>query len=147
MTLTPPSETIVRSDAELVALWRRLMGSGGFGMRTIWMLFFDADGRAQQVIVPIEGVPVGVDQRLVAALDVIITDLIDGDGVASVALLLSRPGQSQLTDDDCGWARALTKISARWPVHLATTDRIQVFAWDDMLPAGRADQSNAREAG
>jgi hypothetical protein len=147
MTLTPPSETIVRSDTELFALWRRLMGSGGFGIRTVWLLFFDADGRAQHVIVPIEGVPLGVDQRLVDAIGVIITDLIDRDGVASVALLLSRPGQSQLTDDDRCWARALTAISARWPVHLATTDRIQVFAWDDMLPDGGVDQRDAREAG
>jgi hypothetical protein len=147
MTLPPPSETIVRSDAELCALWRRLMGSGGFGIRTIWLLFLDVDGRAQKVIVPIEGVPPCADQRLVDALGVIITDLIDGDAVASVALLLSRPGRSQLTDDDRGWARALTAISARWPVHLATTDRIQVFAWDDMLPAGGAEQSSAREIG
>jgi hypothetical protein len=35
--------------------------------------------------------------------------------------------------DDRAWAGALRAVSARWPVHLATADRITVIAVDDAL--------------
>jgi hypothetical protein len=43
-----------------------------------------------------------------------------------------------MTADDRAWARALMPITPAWPIHLATTDRMQVFAADDLLPVDAA---------
>lgn len=37
MTLKPPHETFVPTDAELIELWRDLMGSDGFDQRSLWV--------------------------------------------------------------------------------------------------------------
>lgn len=134
MTTTPPFETTVRTDTELYALWHTLMGSGGFAQRSLWLLFFDHDGHPEPVIVPIDDLPLRPDARLVRALGEIVDGLTVEGGVASVAMLLSRPGRRQMTADDRVWARALAPITPAWPMHLATTDRLQPFAPDDLLP-------------
>src|SRR5262249_15348545 len=50
MTPKAPQDTMVRTTKDLYELWQSLMGSGGFGRRSVWMLFFDADGRPEPVI-------------------------------------------------------------------------------------------------
>jgi hypothetical protein len=138
MTMTPPHETIVHSDTELFELWQGLMGDGGFGRRSVWLLFFDADGRPEPVIVPIDDIPARPNARLIDALGEIVAGLKREGTVASVAMLLSRPGPRHMTADDRAWARALMPITPAWPIHLATTDRMQVFAADDLLPVDAA---------
>jgi hypothetical protein len=138
MTMTPPHETIVHSDTELYELWQGLMGSGGFGRRSLWLLFFNQDGRPEPVIVPIDDIPGRPDARLIDALGQVVAGLMAEGTVASVAMLLSRPGPRQMTDADRVWARALAPVTPRWPVHLATTDRVQIFAPDDLLPSDAA---------
>src|SRR3954447_9069183 len=47
-------------------------------------------------------------------------------------------GPAGMTDADRRWARALLagfRGLTRWPVHLATRDRVQVFAPDDLIAA------------
>jgi hypothetical protein len=134
----PLPGTVIRTHAELARLWRRLMGSGGFGTATIWLVFFDADSRVQSLIVPIDDIPREPDLRFTRNLATIIADLVDGDAVASVALLVSRPGPRAMCDADRRWARVLREQLgdyARWPIHLATHDRVQVFAPDDLVAA------------
>jgi hypothetical protein len=133
--LRPPHDAVVRTANDLSELWSALMGDGGFGQRTVWLLFLGRDGRPEPVIVPIEAIPARPEARLIDALATIVGDLIATGDVASVALLFSRSGPQHMTDDDRRWARALTKVSRRWPIHLATADRIQVFASDDLLAA------------
>jgi hypothetical protein len=135
--MTSIRKTVVRSDAELHELWQELMGTGGFSRRSLWLLFLDEDGRPQPVLVPIDDIPSRPEARLIDGLALIADGLTSSDAVSSVALLLSRPGPQHMTEDDRCWARALhahDRISPRWPVHLATTDRIQVFAADDLIP-------------
>lgn len=133
--MTRPQDMIVRTDTDLLALWQRLMGSGGFGRRSIWMVFLDGDGRPQPVVAPIDDIPEQPDQRLLDALAKVIEGLIADGGVASVVLLLSRPGPQDMTGSDRRWARALAPLSPGRPIHLATADRIQVFAPDDLIAA------------
>lgn len=128
----------MRTDAELFALWRRLMGPGGFDTRTLWLLFLDAAGRPEQVIVPIEDLPPRADARLVHALAQIFADLVDSGDVDSIALLVSRAGARQMSAEDRAWARAVRPLSPKWPVHLATAGRIQTFAPDDLIPVDAA---------
>jgi hypothetical protein len=114
------------------------MGPGEFGRSSIWVVFLDADGVVQPVIVPIEDVPPEPDAVVVRNLARVIADAFDDGSGASVALLLSRGGPVGMTDADRRWARALVdgfRGLTRWPVHLATRDRVQVFAPDDLIAA------------
>ena len=131
MTITP-RDAIVRTPADLFALWQSLMGEGGFGRRTLWLVFLYDDGQVSSVIMPIEDIPARPDP-VVANLGLILADL-GREGIDSAAMLLSRPGPRAMTDDDRDWARALTPLTP-WPVHLATADEVQVFAPDDLVAA------------
>jgi hypothetical protein len=128
-------DTTIRSAADLYDLWRELMGPGGFGRRSLWLLFLDGDGRPERVIMPIDDIPARADSRLVDALDSIVASLLDEGIIASAAILLSRPGPSDMTDGDRAWARAVRRRPSfrTWPVHLATHDQVRVFAADDLI--------------
>jgi hypothetical protein len=128
----------VRTSADLCALWQRLMGSGGFGRASIWVVFLDADGAVQPVIMPVDDIPPEPDAAAVRNLARAVADVFDDGTGASVVLLLSRGGPPAMTDADRRWARALVdgfRGLTRWPVHLATRDRVQVFAPDDLIAA------------
>jgi hypothetical protein len=129
---------LIRNDTELSAAWRGLMGTGGFGQRCLWLIFFDDRSRLQPVIMPIEDIPSEPDALVVANLARVVGELIDDGTASSCALLLSRPGADSMTDSDRTWARALrTEFGTRspWPVHLATRNSVRVFAPDDLLIA------------
>lgn len=134
----PLPGTQIHTSAELDALWRRLMGRGGFGTTSLWLLFFDADSRVQSTIVPIHDIPPEPDAQFVHNLGWILGDLVDGSDVASVAILLSRPGPRAMRAADRRWARVLRAELGEyttWPLHLATRDCVQVFAPDDLIVA------------
>jgi len=139
MTLKPPRETFVRTDAELTQLWEHMMGSGGFARHSIWHIFFDADGQMCPVIIPIDDIPLEPDPNVLDNLADIVGEITRASAIASVAVLFSRPGEQAMTAADRRWARAIHAAFAStirlWPVHLATTDRIQIFAPDDLIAA------------
>lgn len=136
MTLKPPHETFVRTDAELMELWRDLMGAGGFDLRSLWMIFIADTSELQPVVMPFEHLP---DEPTPVQLDGFaqVVRGLAADGAGSAALLLSRPGPAQMTESDRRWARGLRAILGpalcRWPIHLATHGRVQVFAPDDLV--------------
>jgi hypothetical protein len=129
--------TLIRTDADLCRLWQDMMGSGGFARRSLWMIFLDNESRVQPLVVPIDDIPAEPEPELLRGLGTTLDGVIDGENASSVALLLSRPGPSRALDQDRRWARALHSEFGprftRWPVHLATRDRLQVFAPDDLL--------------
>ena len=134
----PEPGTLVRTHAQLARMWRGLMGRGGFGTSTLWLVFFDAESRVHPVILPIDDVPPEPDVQFVHNLAQLVGSLVNGEGVASVALLLSRPGPHAMTEADRRWARSLRAAfgeHATWPMHLATADQVQVFAPDDLMAA------------
>jgi hypothetical protein len=134
----PPPGTPVRSNAELAEVWRGLMGPGGFGTTSLWIVFLDDDGCLTPVIVPVDDLPDEPDDLSMRNLGRLIGQLLRDLAAASVALLLSRPGPRAMTEADRRWARALrTAVDGlpAWPVHLATRGHIQVFAPDDLVVA------------
>jgi hypothetical protein len=134
----PPPGTLVRNAVDLGRVWQRLMGPGGFGIRTLWLLFLDEQNRLQGALMPIEDVPAEPDVPSVRNLARVVADLLEDGEAASIAVLLSRPGPRAMTGADRRWARVvldeLGELSG-WPVHLATRDFVQVFAPDDLVAA------------
>lgn len=110
---------------------------GGFGRRSLWLIFLDKDGHQSDLIVPIDDIPILPNSRDVAAIADLVARIRDEVGVSDVPMLISRPGSSEMTEGDRRWAVALTEAlrgqHPRWPIHLATRDRVQVFAADDLL--------------
>ncbi|MGI8459021.1 MAG: hypothetical protein ACR2LI_13035 [Propionibacteriaceae bacterium] len=122
----------VRTARDLQIFWEALMGEGGFGRRSLWLSFLETDGLPVPHVVPIDDLPVRPDETAVNGLALMVRELVENGEVAAVVMLLSRPGPDTKTADDRAWARALAPLSV-WPVHLATTDLVQVFAPDDLL--------------
>lgn len=133
---TTIDQTPILTDDDLFRLWQRLMGPGGFARRSLWLVFLEEDGCPAKVVVPIDDIPLAPDRKMMDSLVHIVDRLCCDSGVASVPMLLSRPGSSVMTESDREWARALTWAMAqrrRWPLHLATEDHLQVIAPDDLL--------------
>jgi hypothetical protein len=136
MTTTPPPNYTVNDEADLFALWQRLMAGGGFARRSLWLIFLDHNSRILPVILPIDDIPAEPDAAFVANIAHIIGELVSNGEASTAALLLSRPGPTQMTAADRRWAHALIAALGpefdRWPIHLASRDAIQVFAPDDL---------------
>jgi hypothetical protein len=134
----PPPGTIVRTAVQLARAWQRLMGQDGFDVATLWLIFFDGGGRLLRLIVPIDGIPPEPDALVARNLAAVVRELVASGEVASVALLISRPGSRAMTEADRRWARVLRAEMgelAVWPIHLATRGFVQVFAPDDLVAA------------
>jgi hypothetical protein len=135
----------IRSSIDVEALWSRTVGTGGPGNngdssgRSLWLGLLDADSRVLPTLVPFDDFPAVPDRSLLRNLRKIVESLVGTSGIASILLLISRPGSAEMTSQDRLWARLLTEqIGSRysnWPVHLATKGRIQAFAPDDLIKA------------
>lgn len=139
MTISPENLPPIRTETDLLRRWQQLMGDGGFGMRSLWLIYLDDEGMQGDLIAPIDGVPMLPDPREVRGIAESIALVRKELGVAEIPMLLSRPGPSYITEGDRLWAMALTQAlrdqRPRWPIHLATCDRVQVFAPDDLVAA------------
>jgi hypothetical protein len=111
--------TSVTTAEDLAAFWTVLMGKGGFGRRTLWLVLLDDGGHPAPVVVPIDDVPEAPGRRDVEAFGAVLTGLAD---YGTAVLLLSRPGPVEVQPDDLRWARALAPLAPTWPVHLATAE-------------------------
>ncbi len=139
--LTAPEDAPpVRTDADLLVRWRQLMGPWGFGRRSLWLVWFDQDGHQLPVITPVDDIPEMPDETFVANLMYIVDQVarVDEDAPATtVAMALSRPGTSRLTDGDRCWARSLRRGADEaaitlWPLHLATRGSVRQLRLDDV---------------
>lgn len=133
----------VTTVEDLRRRWRSLMGDGGFGRTSLWIIWFDDRGRQLPVVVPIDDLPEELEPDGVDNLVMIIGEPAEL-GAASVALLLSRPGPGSVIREDRHRANALLAGVHRaqqrgaldltvWPLHLATTDSVRQLPADDLL--------------
>lgn len=133
-------EPPLRAADDLESLWRWLLdGPDGadYSCRTLWLMPLDAADRPVRVVVPLDGVPDELDADDVESLERVIADLVAETSAECVPMMLSRPGDAAMTDDDRRFALTLRREfgprMGRWPIHLATRHRIQVFAPDDLI--------------
>ncbi|WAC55645.1 hypothetical protein [Gordonia sp. SL306] len=113
----------IHSAADLHRRWRLLMEPLGLSEILLWFTFVDADHLQTPALNQL-AIPARPDRSI---SDILMSRL--GEAVAqlpdlSVALLLTRPGNDGVTDDDMGWARFLTADAARHgvilhPIHRA----------------------------
>jgi hypothetical protein len=115
----------VTTADDLAAFWTALMGEGGFGRRTLWLVLLDDGGHPAPLIVPIDDVPRAPGRRDVEAFGAVLAGLAD---YGTAVLLLSRPGPVEVQPDDLRWARALARLAPAWPVHLATAESLDAPA-------------------
>ena len=136
MTSDEPS---IRNAVELCALWEKLMGRDGFDTRTLWLLFLDEANRPIKLIVPIEDIPAEPDGEVLDRIARMLDEVLDDGCPGTVPMLLSRPGPGAMTGNDRRWAADITRHLGRhlgpWPVHLATCNRVRLFAPDDLIAA------------
>ncbi|WP_369140996.1 hypothetical protein [Modestobacter versicolor] len=123
---TPLSDVPVRSAADLTRRWHTVLAPPVFGGRSLWLAWFDRDGRMLPVVVPVDELPRLPDHETLRGLlslhDAVTeqTDCADGH----LAIALCRPGTGVLTADDDEWAEALREdlddgIDGTWSLHLA----------------------------
>ncbi|WP_045822570.1 hypothetical protein [Williamsia herbipolensis] len=84
--------------------WHTLMGPLGFSETLLWFAFVDATGHVLPALnrLPLDGPP---DAFLADLLFYRLSEVIDGDDVVSVAMLITRPGVDTISPWDRGWAR------------------------------------------
>lgn len=129
----------VRTQTDVLDRWRLMMGPGGFGRRSLWVVWFDAQGVQGPVVVPVDDIPLEPDDETVSAIVGLARGVLDEHAPGgSVSLALSRPGPTSTRPADRAWARSLVRCAeaARLPlrcVHLATCDSVHQFTLDDVL--------------
>ncbi len=135
--LTEP--TTIHSCVDVEELWSRVVGADHFSRRSLWLAFLNADSAVLPTLVPFEDFPSAPDRLMLTNLCRIVEGLVGTSGIASIVLLVCRPGSDAMTVQDRRMAALLhDEIGSRfsdWPIHLATRGRIQVFAPDDLIAA------------
>jgi hypothetical protein len=130
---TDLNEIVISTATDLERMWQLIMGQEGPGLRSLWMVLLDDEGRPQPVVVPIDDIPV-----LPGSMATGLADVLSGlKHLGEPVLLLSRPGPDGMTAADRHWGRALAPLT-RWPVHLYTRAGVRVIAPDDLALSERA---------
>jgi hypothetical protein len=119
--MTTSYRPVVRSQSDLEAVWKQLMGPWGFGGHSLWLLVIDADDRPFPQITEITEAEEPPDDDMVSSIATFL------DGLAHegrrFAFLRSRPGHGGLTDDDRAWARSLYDAGRQAGVPLEVVHR------------------------
>jgi hypothetical protein len=120
---TDLNEIVIDTAMDLERMWQLIMGPGGPGLRSLWLVLLDEERRPRPVVVPIDDIP-AVPGSVADGLADVLAGLRD---VGDPVLLLSRPGPDGVTEADRQWGRALAPLT-RWPVHLYTRAGVRVLA-------------------
>jgi hypothetical protein len=118
--MTTPFRSLVQSQSDLQAVWRKLMGPWGFGGHSVWLLLIEDDHPLPQ-ITEITDAFEPPDEEMVRSLATLLTGLAE-DG-RRFAFLRSRPGHSGLTANDRAWARSLYDVGRLAGVPLEVVHR------------------------
>jgi hypothetical protein len=135
-TPSTPYRPTVRTQADLEAVWKHLMGPWGFGGYSIWMLVIGDDDQPYPQITEITEATEPPDDEMLDGLATVL-DGLDAPG-RRFAFLRSRPGGGGVSADDLAWARALHVAARRAGVacevvHRATDHDLVAVPMDAVL--------------
>ena len=124
---------VLRTQADLEAMWRRLMGPLGFGSHSLWIAMVEPDGRPVPHLTQVEGCHQPPCEEFVEGLAHVLREV----GPSRVAFLRTRPGGGSPDLLDIAYARAVTAAAARAgvplaPTHLAHDDGVLPITPDDL---------------
>jgi hypothetical protein len=130
----------VRTQADLHRHFRALMGELGFSRTSLWLAFFDEDGRSLPLLQEIDDLPELPTPDDLASLMHLCDYVLGMAGVpdGSVGFLLTRPGGPGVSATDRAWAAGLTRAAREcevrtFPVHLANDTELRAFTPDDAV--------------
>jgi hypothetical protein len=132
-----PADTVIRSQSDLEAVWCDLIGPGGFGGHSLWMLLI-VDERPRPQVVELTEAEAPPDAEGARGFAQLLTRLaVDLGEDVRFAFLLSRPGRPSVTEWDRAWAASLygacrTAGVRGEVVHLATAGRVRPLPPDDL---------------
>ncbi|MGA8248004.1 MAG: hypothetical protein WB797_13970 [Nocardioides sp.] len=130
-----PFRPLIRTQAELEQLWRRLMSPLGFSGETLWMVVIQDDRPVPQVMEIVDAADAPGDDDVVAFARVL-ERLASPD--TRFAFLRTRPGGGRPDALDRAWAQALYRAGRQSGagldiVHLAHDHDVLPIALDDLL--------------
>jgi len=130
-----PFRPLLRTQADVEKMWRRLMSPLGFRSCSLWMVVVE-DARPVPKVMEFAEMPSEPEDGDAEALAVVLEGLARPD--TSVAFLRSRPGGGRPDAHDRAWAHALyaagRRAGARLEVvHLAHDHDVVPLAVDDLL--------------
>ena len=132
MTTPASTDFPVRSPLALSRRWTSLLQPLAFEARSLWLAWFDAEGRQSPVLVPIDDLPATPDPSMFEGLRLLNETVVSaqlGDG-SHLAMALCRPGEAVVSDSDDEWVDALGEVfdglvGQTWSLHLAAGGRIE----------------------
>jgi hypothetical protein len=133
----PPFRPVIRTQADLEQMWRRLMSPLGFTSCALWLVVLE-DDRPVPRVTEFVRTPRAPGEDDAAAVAGAIENL--ATPKTSLAFLRTRPGRGRPDHDDLAWAQTLYAAGqlADAPlavVHLAHDDDVVPMPMDDLLRA------------
>lgn len=134
MTQTP-FRPVIRTQADLEQLWRRLMSPLGFGSCSVWLVVVDRQRPLPQIM-EFARTPAHPEDGSAEALARALEHLAGPE--VSFAFLRSRPGGGRPDAADLAWAKTLYDVGRRAGVrlevvHLAHDHDVVPLTVDDLL--------------
>jgi hypothetical protein len=130
MTTPAIASVPVRSAAELTTRWRTLLEPPVFRARSLWLAWFDSEGRQSPVVVPVDDLPETPDPGHYAGMRGLNAAVAESQGPGChIAMALCRPGRATVLDGDDAWVAGLAEVfddltDQTWSLHLAAGGRV-----------------------
>ena len=126
---------LIRTQADLEGMWRRLMTPLGFSSRSLWIALIE-DERPLPQLTELCDLPESPDDDTTEALGRLLENLATPQ--FSLAFLQTRPGIGRPDVHDLAWARSLYAVGNRArlrleTIHLAHDDDVVPMPMDDVL--------------
>jgi hypothetical protein len=131
----PPFRPLLRTQADVESMWRRLMSPLGFASESLWMIVIEGGHPVPQILEIVQLGEPPEDDEIDAYAGVLAPLAVGG---TRFALLRTRPGGGRPDANDRAWARALYDAGRRAGahlevIHLAHDHDVLPLAMDDLL--------------
>ena len=128
---------VLRTQVQLEAAWRHMVGPYRYSSRAPWLMMIASDDQPRPHVAEFTELPEFPDEALVEDLTRMLEASVDKVRPARLAFLVSRPGQDGARPADRAWARAALDVAAAVGVradvvHLATDRGILPLPMDDL---------------
>lgn len=139
MTSSPAEPPVIRTQADLTAMWQDLLSPRAAEPLSLSLAFLDTAGTRPPALVCIDDVPPSPHPSDGDHLRGLVEEVRGQVECDTVVVALVRGGSPRVEPADRAWGRCLAEqvgLTRHWPAHLVTPDGARVLTADDLL--GRA---------